>query len=305
MFGHLSKLSRRAGLALLGSFLTYASTSTLNAEECTDLREFESAVSWPKNDLVYWFDGIETSQNRSASRLYLAVLVKHQQSPQSYVDKVVLTDQDKNIIGARYFESSDKQSTGYVPYLIFHNISGGHERLYLYIQLRDHEKVRKFRYTFVENEIKRSKLDSLELPNLLRSQLKKSHQGIVSTPFSFSNYLKKEDRITHNASARLSTIDSKGYFELLVSPLGEDKSPLDYTRYVIATDPVGRILGITERFFNQAPGEPIVLVALTEAQRTKWGLIQDKVAKIIDCPYIQVFVEDTKTTLARTVIWLR
>jgi hypothetical protein len=91
-----------------------------------------------------------------------------------------------------------------------------------------------------------------------------------------------------------------------------DGGPEHYMRYFIVADPVGRILGYVKRgYVAPGPGvvvstDPIPVRALTEVERLKEGYVidSDYVARINDCPYIQIFTEDVFDALAKNTIHL-
>lgn len=281
--------------------------SSDDSGSCSELSAFEAAITWDDNAISYWVDGLHYSTTDLPSRGYLAILLKFQQQPTAYVDKVVLTDGSDAVLEGRYFDATDKMSAGYPPYLIYNNLDLTVDKLFLFVQIRQGNTVTKYRYVLAGDRLKRSTLNSLELPVVMRKDLVDSHAGVVSNVFQFKTILAPAKVVQHNVKARLKSISPTSDFELEVSFLHDDVAADAYNRYFFVTDPAGRLLGIHKRNLgdSDSTAKVVTIKALTEAERNQWGLTTDRVAKITDCPYIMVFVDDVKDCIAKTTIWLR
>ena len=85
----------------------------------------------------------------------------------------------------------------------------------------------------------------------------------------------------------------------------KDVSPDHFMRYFLVTDPVGRILAIKKRTFQDGLEESCTLSSLTEEERNFWGVTQDYIPKINDCPFVLIFMEDVQEVLTMGLLWLR
>ncbi|MBI2603037.1 MAG: hypothetical protein HYW48_08270 [Deltaproteobacteria bacterium] len=296
-------MDRREFGKLLGLVTVGASLPSLAQEErCEELRVFEKAIAWPDEKIHYWVDGFRYDRSEYSTRAYLAVLIKHQQTKESYVDKIVLTTDDKTIVNASYFTEDDKISSSFLPYLTFYNLNLTADRYFLYIQVRESSSVKRFRYTFSLSKLNRSPLSSSYLPPQLRADLEKSFEGVVSTPYY---YRRGMDLARHNIQAQLMQLEANNFFVLKVYFMHEDESPDHFMRYFIVTDPVGRIIALKKRIYGDGLSHFVLLSSLTEEERNRWGLTRERVAKINDCPYVMVFCDDVSEALMRGTIWLR
>ena len=164
-------------------------------KKCQELRTFNKFRGWTEDSIEYWFDGFLYSGGPLKRRGYLSVLLKHQQTEKSFVEKVLLVDGRSNrLIEARYFESSDRMAASkFPPYLIFNNISRL-EKYYLLIQIRESsidektekktEALFKYRYVFTNKKVRKGSLLNKKTPIDLQTELRAT-QGFVNSPFAF------------------------------------------------------------------------------------------------------------------------
>lgn len=287
-------------------FLWTSSKSSAEEEnKCDDLKSFESAIVWPEDKISYWVDGFRFEDGID-HRASLAILIKHQQSKTSYIDKIVFTDSEKNTVSARYFSADDKIASDYLPYLIFSKLSLRSDRFHLYLQIREDGFAKKYRYTFSQSTLKKSKLSNMDLPADVRFDLQKSHTGIVSNSYFFrSSLLPDKGLEKHRVDISLLELSSDNQFKIKINFTHADVSPTHFMRYFLVTDPVGRILGLYKRPFGEGPGKSVLVSALTEKERESWGLTKNKIAKINDCPYVLIFTDDAQEALMKSTLWLR
>lgn len=271
-------------------------------ERCEELRVFEKAIAWPDEKLHYWIDGFRYDRTEYDNRAYLAVLLKHQQLKESYIDKIVLTTDDKTIVSAGYFTADDKISSSYLPYLTFYNLNLTSSRYFLYIQVRESTAVKRYRYTFSFSKLNRTTLNGPQLPPQLRVDLENSFGGNVSTPYYYKRGLVLA---RHNVRPQLLQLEANNFFVLKIPFMHEDEGASHYMRYFIVTDPVGRIIALKKRIYGDGLSQFVLLSSLTEEDRNRWGLTRERVAKINDCPYVMVFCDDVSEALMRGTIWLR
>ncbi|NRA43928.1 MAG: hypothetical protein HRU09_03115 [Oligoflexales bacterium] len=308
------QFNRLFGALGLGSFSLNSSEQAIaNNYGSTDacdtanqkIVDSETALTCPPEKCFLWINGLFYS-GTNLSRANLAFLLKFPQLPESYIDKVVFADGDKKTLAVRYFDSSDKISSGYPPYIIINNINlDSHRRFFLVFQLRQGNKTLVYRKTLTGYELKRSRLAGPQLPANLRYEVDKDHDSFITTPFKFKTNLHRSLVAQHSVKAQILELTKDNRFKIQVSFLHDDVDEGHFMRYFIVTDPVGRILGLYKRRFNDGKSKSVVVGSLTENERNSWNLVKDHVAKINDCPYIMVFVEDVKEAIAQTVIWLR
>lgn len=276
-------------------------------ENCNiNIVKTETAIAVDDEKCLFWIDGLYIDKSQIRPRANLAFLLKFPQTPDHFIDKVVFADGDKNTLGVRYFEPQDKLSSGYPPYLIFNNVDlSKSNRFYLVFQVKHNNEIIVYRKTLSSFDLRRSRLDHQELPAKLRFDLDASHQGIISNILQFRANLTRKSVKQHIIRSQILQLSNDNHFTIQIAFFHEDESPDHYNRYFIVTDPVGRILGLVKREFGDAQKEFVMVSALTENERTQWGLTRDKVARINDCPYIMIFADDVKESLSGSTIWLR
>lgn len=275
-------------------------------EENDDILNSETAIASPEGKALVWINGFYLGKGNMGSRATIAVLLKFPQGEEQYIDKVVLGDEDKNALGVRYFTKENKNSSGFPPYMIFHNIDLSFtKRLFLVYQVKKDGERTIYRKTLSDRELNRSKLDGLNLPAKIAYALDNDHNGIISNPMMYKTDISAYNVADHMVRAYISDLRPDGYFKIRVSFFHEDIDEDHYMRYFIVTDPVGRILGITQRQYNDGNKKEVIVSSLTESERQDWGLTKDQVAKITDCPYVMVFAEDVKEVISQSFVYFR
>jgi hypothetical protein len=280
------------------------SSSSGAATTCSDLVSDDSAISWGDSNIVFWIDGFYYSNTQLNSNAYFAILLKFQQTSLTFINKVILCDVNKNIVYARYYEATDKISSSFLPYLIFNNVSLSQSTYYLYIQTLENGSTLHYRYAFAASTLSKSTLTNTDLPAVVRADLiAAAHSGQIYSSYYFSKSLMPSMNV-HNVRVWVQQITTDNAFTIQIAFMHQDIDVTHYMRYFIVTDPVGRILGLLKRSAPDPTVSSVQVMALTEADRNYWGLTQDKVAKINDCPYIMVFCDDL-VSLVKTTVWLR
>lgn len=298
-----AKLQERQALAATPREETTPSNCPTNNE---NIISSETALTVASDKIAYWINGLYFKSSNLGSRATVAFLLKFPQTEASYIDKVVFADGDKKTLGVRYFEPGDKISSGYPPYIIFNNIDlTTSKKFYLAFQVREGTTTKIYRQTLSEYTLQRSRLDGPQLPASLRHDIGKSHEGIITTSLQFRSSLARKSVTQHLVKANLLALSNNQDFTLKIDFLHPDTDTDHYMRYFIVTDPVGRLLAAVKREFGDGAAGSIALSSMTEKQRGDWGLTKEHVAKINDCPYIMVFVDDVKEALAQGIIWLR
>ena len=295
----------------------FASASTLFAADdmCkpdtvpTDPQLFNSTDS-----LFYWIDGIHLNeQSNLPSRANLSLFMNIQQKPDNYVERVVLTDENYVTMGSRFFDASDKLSTGHVPYVMFSNLELKYDKIYyIFYQVRKGSDVKIYKFTLTN--ARRSVLSADFLPQIMKDDFSLymgSNPGLLTSPLQF--YTRNTIQL-HSARSKIINIGSDNSFEIQVELMHGDATPTHYMRYFIVTDPVGRLLGVVKKNYQQTPdvaagsttAGSMIVRAMSDADRQNvWQITANDVAKINDCPYIQIFTEDVYDALARSTVHLR
>ncbi len=270
-------------------------------QACGDLKDYKNAITWSEDKINYWVGGFSYKTPGLNSRASLAILLKEPQTNATYIDKVVLTTADSAIVAASYFSATDKISTGYLPYLIYNNLSFSSAKYFLYIQQQASGQIQRYRYTFTQSSLTRSTLNGIQLPAKVRGEL--NMDPLFGTISSLFSYPEKVDMSKHIVQAQFVFLSKNNAFSIKIKSMHKDVSINHYMRYFIVTDPVGRILGLHRR--NPGELDDCIISNLTEADRNTWGLTQDKVGKINDCPYVMIFCDDVQEVIAMTTLWLR
>lgn len=274
--------------------------------------------------LQFWIDGLHYGARTDLkSRANITLFMDLTQSASSYVEAVVLMDANKRTMGARYFDSSTKMSTGHVPYVRFDNIELNHESDYHVVYTVKNNTSSKL-YTAKISKPVTSALKETWLPQKMRDDFKTFLKGNTAnpTPGLFSSqfqFYTQNGLENHTARGRVKELGSNGDFKINIDFMHGDAGADHYMRYFIAMDPVGRLLGFYKRTGEAdasrtvastqpnpaAGGKAIDVMRITAEQKAEYGIPDLQVANINDCPYIQFFTEDSYDALARNIIRFR
>lgn len=288
----------------VGKFMN--TEAALAAGECTatgslvDLREGLKDVprvtkdnnSIAAKDFLYWIDGPMnkalsgyTGNLETRARLSCTMHVKH--SSESFIETVILTDANDNIIAQQYFDANSRlPEGGLAPYVIFENLAL--EKLtykVFFIQNNREKPAVVFEHVIKDAQPSRFDYEHLSpqaraehILSILTDELNDltPQTGRIGTAvnYRFEKWLANEVRpdetvgtgfVTtpygtwqngpHTARARINQIyidaDNRGDFEIVVDFMHQD-FPTDahYMRYFLVLDPVGRVLGAVRRIFG-------------------------------------------------------
>ena len=310
---HLLKMTGTMGIGA-----TFVSPSELFASGACD-RVDTSPSSVPTEQagatLQYWIDGIHFGPRSDLkSRANITLFMNLSQSAASYVESVVFLDQNKNTVGARYFDSSMKMiDHNYVPYVRFENVDLDYKATYTVIySVRTGSSLKLYTSSIVKPTI--ITLNTTFLPQTMRSDLQtflvgntvNPTPGLITTPFQFytANGLD-----LHSARGRITKMSGDGSdFVVNIDFMHGDAAADHYMRYFIVMDPVGRILGFHKRKTmnenNQSSGS-LDVSAISGDTRNEFNVPDLQIANIADCPYIQIYTEDSYDAIARGMIRLR
>jgi hypothetical protein len=161
--------------------------------------------------------------------------------------------------------------------------------------------------------------------------------GLFTTPFQFYT----DNRLDgHCSRGIIKEIGSDGSFKINVEFMHGDADATHFMRYFVIMDPVGRLLGFHKRDASDtngknsatnlvASGSHVEIMSLEKDTRTCWDPVamaqttktkvdfynikdpnrpaEDniQIADIRDCPYIQIYTEDSYDAMARSIIRLR
>jgi hypothetical protein len=273
------------------------------------------------SQLQYWIDGLHFGARTDLkSRANLTLWMDLKQEAANYVESVVLMDPNKKTIAARYFDASMKQLDGRVPYVTFDNIELDYTKTYhIVYTVKAGSKAKLYTAKITNPEI--SRLNTTFLPQKMRDDFKtfllgnrtNPTPGLITTQYQFYTLNGLSD---HTARGRVKTMASDGSnFSVSIDFMHGDTQFKDpngnfshFMRYFIVMDPVGRILGFKKR---SAPGEggqsngSLDVAKVDAAQIADYQIPALQIANIADCPYIQIYTEDSYDAIARSVIRFR
>lgn len=309
-------ITRREWLKLTGACLTLTRPLLALSQSCPteNIKDNEEAILLSDEQIIYWLDGpLHLGMGR------MAILLRIKQSAQSYISRVTLTTDLKETIAVRYFNKPTMTTENYLPYLIFNRIDARFGKKYLLtVLLKDNSNEKIFRYVFDDKKLHRSKLSSFFLPPSMQIDLKNSHDNNVTSIFDMPLPYFNQANCPSNTEPRtclaehfpnikllnLNTNGQDGLFQINVSFHHPDRSPTHFIRYIVLTDPVGRIMSLYKRSYQDPKvSNNITLKALTPSERSftyKIGPLDDP--NINDCPYVMIFMDDTLEALTQTVL---
>lgn len=313
------KISRRIFGKLLSVLsIGSANISPLGAAECQDdeddedLIEFKNPITAPKNAVFFWINGIFFGKNYLNKGGNITFFLKVPQNTNHFVEKVVFANELKKTLAVRYFDAKDKTATGYPPYIMINRIDlVRNDKFFLVYRVREGKEKKVYRKTISQTDLQRGdfrdRQNQQQLPAKMRFELQEArHQGIVTSSMNFKSNISTTDVAKHIVKANLLELRDDNNFKIKIPFLHDDIDKDHYMRYFFVTDPVGRLLGLKKRTYTPGNSEKFVIVsAMTEKEKNEWGLTSEKVAKINDCPYVMVFVDDVKEAIAQSIIWFR
>lgn len=310
------ELLRFGGCAFGSAF--FAAPSLLADGGCQTIDSTITAPSKPEviaGTLQYWIDGLHLgSRSNIKSRANIALFMNLKQTPQGYVESVAIIDDQQKVLGARYFDATTQMSTGHVPYSIFENVALDPVKKYTAI----YRYVKGTQITLYSAEIDRpeiSRLNSVFLPNAIKQDFSSfllgnganPTPGLVTTQFQFYTL---NGLSAHTARGRMLSLGQDGSFTLNIDFMHDDFDVTHFMRYFMVLDPVGRILGVQKRNFGDAKsngGKNLSwnVTQLTNGQISTYGLPPEQVPNILDCPYVQIYTEDSFDAMAKTTLRFR
>ncbi|NRA67201.1 MAG: hypothetical protein HRU19_22145 [Pseudobacteriovorax sp.] len=283
-------------------------------EECTTIADnidVSKLPLQPAANLQYFVDGLHfNDRSNIMSRANIAMFIQEIQTPTRYVERVILTDELGNTLGVQYFDATNRMSQGFVPYVIFENISLDYAKNYhLYYQVREGETISLFHGVLAN--ARRSLLNSASIPKSILDDFaayRGENNGLITTAYE----LYTGNAGVHSARGFINTVGSDNSFNIDVELMHGDANAGHYMRYFIVADPVGRILGFRKREFQDPTdatsplgAAAMSVSALDDNAAIALGITPNDVAKITDCPYVQIYTEDVFDALARSTVRLR
>ncbi|MEY3902220.1 MAG: hypothetical protein RL189_1526 [Pseudomonadota bacterium] len=245
-------------------------------------------------DFLYWIDGPmnmalsgyngNLGQNRALetrARLSCTMHVKH--SSASYIETVILTDANDNIIAQQYFDANSRlPEGGFAPYVIFENLAlekqtykvffvqnNGDKPAVVFEHVIKDAQPSRFDYEHLSPQARAEHILSI-LTDELNDVTPQTANIKTSVNYRFEKWLANEVRSNetagtgfvttpygtwqdsvHTARARINQIyidaDNRGDFEIVVDFMHGDGDDAHYMRYFLVLDPVGRVLGAVRR----------------------------------------------------------
>lgn len=263
------------------------------------------------SQLQYWIDGLHFGARTDLkSRANLTLWMDLKQEAANYVESVVLMDPGKRTIAARYFDASMKMLDGRVPYVTFDNIELDYTKTYhIVYTVKAGSKAKLYTAKITNPEI--SRLNTTFLPQKMRDDFKtflvgnktNPTPGLITTQYQFYTL---NGLSAHTARGRVKNMASDGSsFDVSIDFMHGDLNASHYMRYFIVMDPVGRILGFKKRAFGDASASALDVGKVDAAQIADYQIPALQIGNIADCPYVQIYTEDSYDAIARSVIRFR
>jgi hypothetical protein len=259
--------------------------------------------------LQFWIDGMHFPKSDVKSRANITLFMDLKQSAVSHVESVVLMDSNKRTMGARFFDSSMKMSSGHVPYVRFDNLELDATKDYHVVYTVKSGSTVKL-YAAVVSKPEVSRINTTWLPQKMRNDFTNfllgnqanPTPGLITNQFQFYT---KNGLEAHCARGKMMSMSSDGSFSCNIAFMHGDAGANHYMRYFIVMDPVGRILGFKKRTFGDGLSGSVDVGKLDNALKTEYSIPDLQVANINDCPYVQVYTEDSYDAVARNLLRLR
>lgn len=209
---------------------------------------------------------------------------------QSWISSAALAGPDGKVIELRRLPKPVTFETA-SPYIIFENLAldPSVEYSFYWRQKFETESDRVFSFEFTS---KNTSFISTSLANRIRTLSGLGGlSGLATTPFEHHNTTPWRS----SADGRVKSIAADGEFAIEFYAVAA-------ARFIAVLDPVGRVLGFKENPIASA--SRYTVNRLTSTEKDSLGLLDDQVADIRECPYIQCLYGDTEH-VSRTVIRLR
>ncbi|MCB9229389.1 MAG: hypothetical protein H6618_07240, partial [Deltaproteobacteria bacterium] len=252
---------------------------------------------------------------------HIAIFLNFQQNKNSYVQKIVLATGDKKTLGIRYLTPEDKTKEGYPSFVLFDQVDLRYSQKYfIIIQVLEKSTYKIYRHTIDKEKIKPELFKRSFLPAKIADDFDQSHHGMIFSSYYFNEFMIKQTYcekiglkdlsggcyLANFPHIKIRAIDPNGDFLIDVSFIKSDINENHYVRYVFITDPVGRLISVTQRTFdNDEKKTTVSLKPLTENEwKNEWGINIENTGSIVACPYIMVFSEDIQNGLFQSIIWL-
>ena len=278
-----------------------------------DIKNDQSPIGIFDESIYYWIDGMRPKSNSN-----IAFYVHLKQTTEEYVERVVLTTGDKRTLGVRYYEVDAANSKGFAPYVIFNGLDlRFSNKLFFIVQMKAGENVKIYRYTLDSVKLLQSKLQLEKLPPEVVNDFKEIHAGQCYSSYHFQVRAVREQICNENGLPlpcfsslfplpQIKSISENSQFRLDVVNRYPDHSSQNYMRYFFLTDPVGRLLAIHKRNYQDSNYGLIPLFTLSSNfWKSRWGIDIETIPRINDCPYLLLFAENPKYGIFYSHLWLR
>ena len=303
------------GLSAGSSALSAPSFVLPGACKISDIKQSQSAIGIEDSMIHIWMDG-----HWKGGFNQMAIFTRFPQTPESFVQKVVLTTGEKKTLGVRYFTPDHKTIHNMAPYAIFSHVDLRYSQKYfIIVQLKTGDEYKIYRYTIEKKKAEPTTLNGSRIPSKLAGEFNQTHGGQVFSSYHFPLALIKKDYckslamsenlvscyIKHFPQLKIRSINSNGNFNIDVSFQQPDVSPEHYIRYILITDPVGRLMSIFKRTFGDYNTLTVSMKNGSDNYwKANWDLEKDQIPFLPDCPYIMVFTENVKNGLFQNILWL-
>jgi hypothetical protein len=292
----------------------------LAAEKCQFIimENGEIDASQSGKTLQFWIDGMHLVGNDQdgkvknftdlPSRANITLFMDILQTPISYVESVVLMDENNVTLGARFFDASMKMQDGHVPYVTFEGVTLDSTKEYKVVYTEKRGSDVKLWTAVIKNPTL-SRFNTTWLAQEMRDDFqtfqtgdKNITPGLVTTPFQ---YYTDNGIGLHSARGRFTDIGSDGEFTCKIDFMHGDGGAEHFMRYFIVMDPVGRLLGFHRRTFGDGMSGSVDVSPANSEWGAPFNVANLQRGDIRDCPWVQIYTEDVFDAIARSTIRLR
>jgi hypothetical protein len=255
----------------LSSF--FISKKTLAQSQC-DIKDNDNASNYDEEKIAYWIDGpLHLGLGK------ITILFLEKQKKDHFISKVVLTDENNNLIETKYLRAQSTIDWD-APYLTFFGISDGLNRKYI-LTLKESEKI--YRFVLDKSRLTECFFKEKYFPKKIFDQWVKEKKTISN----FYMVDKKNIDVIKNyhypeiCLLRLNDQDLDGNFQIQVNFFSKNVTA------VFITDPVGRLMGIKSNPTNSVVLEPLF-----------------NKPYINNCSFVRIFLEHSDGFFIQTILTL-
>lgn len=248
----------------------------------------------------------------------LALIYLLPQTNSDFVRKVLIFDEYSNLIAAQFFHPSQSKDQGYLPYIYFHPVpTFASGKINLVLERLVAGQIKVF-YQGLQHPPFEAPALFDPLPTHLKSRFIGSHKGkVYSSAQKISDENKSQASGLKTATCHEPACSLILYPTVMLNEIKQDDFSIqirskypdtsqsqDYIRSAIITDPVGRLLALTERSFQTSGTLPqFPLLSIYETQQ-KYGS-NNVNGNFRTAPFVDAYLEHNTLGLFHKRVWIR